>query len=62
MKKTKKPAQPTPTAAAGSQPNREEIEAIAYLVWKQAGCPDGNHEAHWLQAEAQLGKSKSTNG
>jgi len=56
MKKTKKTARPIPTASPSSEPTREDIETIAYLVWEQEGCPDGNHETHWLQAEAQLRK------
>lgn len=56
MKKTKKTARQIPTAAASFQPNREDIEIAAYLVWEQAGRPDGSHVANWLQAEAQLEK------
>lgn len=54
MKKPKKTTQQSLPASASCQPNREEIEIAAYLVWEQAGRPDGNHEAHWIQAESQL--------
>jgi hypothetical protein len=26
----------------------------AYLIWEQAGCPDGKALEYWLQAEAEL--------
>ena len=32
---------------------RENIEKLAYLKWEAAGCPDGTHENHWLEAEAE---------
>ena len=54
MKKTKKTAQQNPSDSPSSEPRREDIEIAAYLVWDQALRLDGSHEAHWLQAEAQL--------
>ncbi|HSN13501.1 MAG TPA: DUF2934 domain-containing protein [Anaeromyxobacteraceae bacterium] len=40
--------------ATGAAPPREQIAARAYEIWEEAGCPDGQHEAHWLQAEREL--------
>jgi hypothetical protein len=31
--------------------DREEIEVLAYLIWKQQGCPEGRALEHWLEAE-----------
>jgi DUF2934 family protein len=37
----------------GTEPNRdEEIRQLAYLLWQEAGCPEGNDVQHWLKAEA----------
>jgi hypothetical protein len=30
------------------------IEQRAHQIWQQAGQPDGNETAHWLQAEREL--------
>jgi hypothetical protein len=40
-------------------PTREEIALCAHQIWEQAGRPDGRDMEHWLQAEAQLRKSRS---
>ena len=37
-----------------SAPTVEEVAVFAYLIWEQAGCPQGRDRAHWLQAEKQL--------
>lgn len=38
------------------QPNdirrEDEIRQIAYRLWQEAGCPQGNGVNHWLAAEA----------
>jgi len=40
---------------AGTDPHLEEaIRLRAYHLWEQAGRPDGQHEAHWQQAAAEL--------
>lgn len=51
----------TPPAAvskrsAGSRvvPTRADIAALAEVLWRQAGCPEGRDEATWLEAERQL--------
>jgi DUF2934 family protein len=37
----------------GTEPNRdEEIRQLAYRLWQEAGCPEGNDIQHWLSAEA----------
>lgn len=38
----------------------QEIKARAYLIWRKAGCPEGQQLAHWLEAEAQV--KQSSNG
>ncbi len=29
----------------------EEIRQLAYRLWQEAGCPEGNEVQHWLKAE-----------
>ena len=37
----------------GTEPNRdEEIRQLAYQLWQQAGCPEGDGVQNWLNAEA----------
>ena len=36
------------------QPTRDEIQALAYELWKARGCPSGSAESDWLKAEEQL--------
>ena len=47
------------TAKASASPTvrHEEIAQKAYLIWKSRGCPDGQAQQHWLEAEAFLKKS-----
>lgn len=33
---------------------RERTEQLAYRLWQEAGCPDGQSEQIWLQAEALI--------
>ena len=33
-------------------PAIDRIREIAHQIWLDAGCPDGESEAHWLAAEA----------
>jgi len=38
---------------SGTESNREaEIRQLAYKLWQEAGCPEGNDVQHWLNAEA----------
>jgi hypothetical protein len=34
----------------------QQIEERARAIWKQKGCPAGQDEKNWLEAEAQLKK------
>ena len=37
----------------GTDTNRdEEIRQLAYQIWQEAGCPEGNDVQNWLTAEA----------
>jgi hypothetical protein len=33
---------------------RQQIEQRAREIWRQKGCPSGQDEKNWLEAEAQL--------
>ena len=48
MKKSNRPANPEPT--------HEEITALALQIYEEEGCPCGQAEAHWLEAERRLRK------
>jgi hypothetical protein len=37
-----------------SAASREEIQDLALLLWKQAGCPVGRNRVFWEQAEEQI--------
>jgi hypothetical protein len=38
--------------AEASMTNREQrIRDIAYFLWLEAGCPEGDAEKHWFSAE-----------
>lgn len=47
------------SAAPAGGPSDEEIAALAYELWEQAGRPDGRSEEHWREAEARLRGAKS---
>lgn len=37
----------------GTEANRDdEIRQLAYRLWQEAGCPEGNEVENWLHAEA----------
>ena len=38
-----------------SNVSREMVEERAYMIWREAGCPEGSRLQHWLQAEQELG-------
>lgn len=40
-------------------PSNNEIAARAYEIWNECGCPHGNHEEHWYQAERELRLGRS---
>jgi hypothetical protein len=58
-KKNTAPAQPEPETIL---PEREtimperiaRIREIAYFLWLEEGCPEGQEERHWQAAEALL--------
>jgi hypothetical protein len=37
-----------------TQFTNEEIQARAYELWQQRGCPEGSPEVDWLAAENQI--------
>ena len=36
------------------QDRETRIRERAHGLWQQAGSPDGQHDAHWLQAEHEI--------
>jgi hypothetical protein len=44
--------QPEPEAIMPDRDTR--IREIAYFLWLEEGCPEGQEERHWLAAEALL--------
>lgn len=36
------------------QPSEDRIRLAAYFRWEQAGCPAGEDERFWLEAEQEL--------
>ncbi len=41
--------------------DRKHIETRAYQLWEQAGRSHGQHDAHWNQAEQELGSGHLAN-
>ena len=39
---------------------REQIEKRAHEIWLIAGCSNGDDVSHWLQAEREVLKGRST--
>jgi len=39
---------------------RQQIEKRAHEIWLAAGCCDGDDVSHWLQAEKEVLKGRST--
>lgn len=42
--------------SANPEPTHEEITALAQQIYEEEGCPSGQAEAHWLEAERRLRK------
>jgi hypothetical protein len=42
--------------------NQKDIEALAFLIWQQQGCPENRSEEHWLEAEYQILSRSLVNG
>jgi Protein of unknown function (DUF2934) len=58
-KKNAAPAQPEPETIMAEPetilPDRDDrIRELAYFLWLEEGCPEGQEERHWLAAEALL--------
>ena len=43
-----------PPVAAAARPAAAAIAARAYELWQQSGCPHGQDQEHWFQAEREL--------
>jgi hypothetical protein len=41
-------------APASPQPTRDQIAQRAQTLWQAKGCPAGQDEQNWLEAERQL--------
>lgn len=39
----------------------EMVEAMAYQLWLQRGCPIGSDQEDWYRAEAELTKANRAN-
>ncbi|MBV9287609.1 MAG: DUF2934 domain-containing protein [Hyphomicrobiales bacterium] len=37
----------------------QRVREIAYGLWEEEGCPDGEHERHWLTAESLFNAEKA---
>ncbi len=33
----------------------DRIRELAYFLWREEGCPEGQAERHWLTAETLIG-------
>jgi hypothetical protein len=40
----------TKTPKTENLPNEERVRAIAYKLWEEEGCPEGQADAHWYRA------------
>ena len=38
-----------------------EIQERAHRLWEEAGCPEGNGEEFWLEAERQIKEERLRN-
>jgi hypothetical protein len=41
-------------SAAKAKLSHEQIASKAYSIWQSQGCPPGQDERNWFEAEAQL--------
>lgn len=48
-------AKATTAKPSSAQPTREDIAKRSYEIFLESGSQHGHHEAHWLQAERELG-------
>ncbi len=47
---------------AATRPSSDEVAARAYRTYVEEGSPEGQHEAHWLAAEAELISEQGLSG
>ena len=45
----------SPATIAAASTSRDSVAARAYQIWQQNGCPHGQDQQHWFQAEQELG-------
>ena len=60
--KTTKPRATSAKSKADTDlgPFSEQITALAYALWQERGCPDGNPDEDWFRAEQEIrGKQES---
>lgn len=39
---------------------QSKIEKRAFEIWQREGCPEGQSETHWRQAEAEIEQEAAT--
>ena len=39
----------------------EQIQALAYTIWEQEGCPEGKRDEHYYRAKQILEEQEATN-
>lgn len=49
-----KAAQDLPVNSLNPAAMRDEIQALAYHLWIERGCPVGSPEVDWFEAEEQV--------
>ncbi len=37
-----------------ADPKQKDIEALAFLIWEQQGCPENKAKENWIEAEYQI--------
>jgi DUF2934 family protein len=47
------------SGSAVADPDHKSIEALAYELWRNRGCPLGSDQEDWFRAEEKLRKAKS---
>lgn len=35
--------------------DKDKVSQLAYQIWQEEGCPEGQDMEHWLRAEAMAG-------
>jgi hypothetical protein len=45
---------PPETIETAPTPIHDQIEALAYALWQERGCPEGSPEVDWFMAEDQV--------